>query len=692
MKKRLGIYNNNQVNKYGYRFTVECLEVGLAQTWEYGTPMFISHDYHRPLGWSKPLGLQVMPTQVALLGVSYFPENNKEQDFINSSSVGYLSNKLFNVDEVDKQMFRSKLGQHLSGNEVFIVRECISVIDDNIARKMLPKLFVGDEYDKRTLVPLKNLKQIAPGVFEVEGFAVFAHRYFRRSLSQINNLNDSFLSKLYELSKISELDVKIALDPNSLGLIESYHLPIELDYWWGPKFNESLLDIPSGVTHHEAPEQQKLFHGISGTEFWWHKQDGIQSLECEEIRDEPTLGIGKDEYGCRYVHSMINPDSGKPNHLDGAIRVYNEDKFLNRIEVDISSAGKDTKYLKLWRIDGDFEVSTWKELICDFYRDNHLPGEYLSGKDRNDFDATEIEQNEPNFLNSYLPPYLEPKEGLELFVSYHRKEYFPSIGPTSVMSLASYGNDKEVVKLIELTALDLIKLVQRELDHKVTIVGDITYVAYEDLDINFPRFLLKGNDAVDNANKVIECLQILIGKLLKSGADRVITFSIAIEYEAAIVQYSFVSNIVSLEQYMRDNFIQFPPKFEDIGSWCSHHHKLMNLQFKTSALLSGRKSLLEDTGYHMIKRTLVPMEMEYVDGNSFGLKIHESEQELLEAVDAGKITMAPAVLVKSTNCNTCGKDYLSCLCIHFVDDEQDKGAVMITDMEPLGFIWTRERA
>ena len=39
---------------------------------------------------------------------------------------------------------------------------------------------------------------------------------------------------------------------------------------------------------------------------------------------------------------MLNPVSGVPNHLDGAIRIYNDEQILERIDskTDISKCGK----------------------------------------------------------------------------------------------------------------------------------------------------------------------------------------------------------------------------------------------------------------------------------------------------------------------------------------------------------------
>lgn len=689
MREILGIYNTNQTNKYGYRFTTEALESGLSQAWNEGTPMFISHDYHRPLGWSKPLGLQIMPTQVALLGLSSFPENDSEQEAINLASQAYLADKLGNVEPKEKEELEYRLGEYFSGEEVFLVRECTSVVDENIARKALPDLFVGDETDKRCLVSLKDLNQIAPGVFEYEGVAVFAHRYFRRSLSQINNLNDTFLSKLYELKNHENLDLKIALDPHSIGLIKSYRSPIELEYWWGPKFNDSLMDIPSGVTRHESPERERFFHGISRTEFWWHKQDGIQSLECEEIRDIPTFGVSHEDYGCRYVHSMIDKKTEKPFHLDGAIRVYDEDSFIERLDVDISKAGKDTTYIKLWRIDGELDISTWKDLICHFYRDNHLPGEYLGGADALSRKAKVNEDFSEDIVKNYLAPYVSEEDGIEIFLSYHPKETYTFSEEINVVTYESVVSGEDRYKVIELSSLDFIKMLRCHFDRPIHIEEDVRFFAYEDLDINLPSIVLKGHDSVENGNNVLSVFKLFVKKVSDTNCDRMITFNVMIEYDECVAQFSFLSNAQSLKSYFEGHDLTFPDKFCTIGKWSSLQNDLLRGCFKESRLLPGGKSRLETSGTHRIKRSFVEPDMITIDGLNFGLRIHESCSDLIQAVAEEKITIAPASLINKTECISCEKEYLLCNCCALGEDQ---GGVKIIDFQPLGFTWARERA
>ena len=131
-----------------------------------------------------------------------------------------------------------------------------------------------------------------------------------------------------------------------------------------------------------------------------------ETFECEELCDKENVSFDDGQtmlWGCRYVHSMINLSTGLPTHLDGAIRLYNDEQILERIDskTDISKCGKNSEYIKLWRIDNDFSVAMWKELISSFYRENALIGEYFGGVDEK-FDQIRKESNEHNSVVTEL--------------------------------------------------------------------------------------------------------------------------------------------------------------------------------------------------------------------------------------------------------------------------------------------------
>ncbi|WP_460419221.1 hypothetical protein [Pseudomonas sp. microsymbiont 2] len=233
MRKQIRVLNNDLTNKYGYSFEVTALEQSLAQQWRSGAPSFISHDYHRPIAWTTPFALWLTPVETALLGKTWRAESNEDGQVIATMARRFIDEKVFAEKHEALQAFPEAVRRLVSDAGRVVNRECLSVVDSGIAKKLLPHLFVSSDLDKRSLVELKHLKVIAPGVYEVDGYVLFAHRFFRRSLSSINNLNQKLLGSLERLASRAGLEVKIALDPDSIGLAGSYRQPIELDFWWG---------------------------------------------------------------------------------------------------------------------------------------------------------------------------------------------------------------------------------------------------------------------------------------------------------------------------------------------------------------------------------------------------------------------------------------------------------------------------
>ncbi|MFW2055328.1 hypothetical protein [Acinetobacter haemolyticus] len=619
---------------------------------------------------------------VVFHGVSCFPENDAETKIIEDLSSQYLNDKLSQIDPDELKEFKSKLEKYLSGNEFFTRRESICVLDENIAKKVLPKYFQTDETDKRSLISVKELKQIAPGVYEIDGFAVFAHRYFRRSLSQFNNINDIFLKKLYDLTSLEGLDIKIALDPHSLGLLGTYKQPIELAYWWGPKFDESLTNIPLGVTQHKASKKDKFFSGIDSMDFWWHRQDNIQSLECEEIRDIATLGEGVDSYGCRYVHSMISDATLMPYHLDGAIRLYNEEKFIDRIGVDISKAGKDSRYIKLWRIDGEINISVWKELINDFFRDNYLVGEYFSGKNRDVDDVVEEKEDIP----IYLPASMSPKDGVQISISYSKSSDYNEYEKDIIISACDkWGDNIEKFPVIDFTSINLLKLIKSKLKISIHIESETKYFAFDDTDVNFPNIICLRTDSVKNANTILECFKEDILNLYLSANNRLIAASFSVQYEDIMVRFSFAGNIQALKVFFESESVIFPSNFDEVANWMENKHITLKKLF-TESNGDVFNKMLDFSGRFRIKREFLSSKhISLNSNNEIILKFHESEKYLVDMIQNHGMQAVKVIHVKSTECGNCNQEFMLCEC---VGNQKNDLIVKVNDGDLYGFVWT----
>ncbi|MCG9512773.1 hypothetical protein MCL32_14290 [Acinetobacter pittii] len=685
MRSHIQILNTDQINKYNYKFSLSTLESGLKQTWGIGTPSFISHDYHRPYAWCKTLGLWVMPHQAALIGKMLIPNKQEERELVNNLCLDFISRKIQDVPENEKADLLSKINKDFISEDAIVVqRECISILDKNIAKKMFPEIFLGNETDKHSLISLKELNPIAPGVFEHKGVAVFAHRFFRRSLSQFNNLNSPFLEKIQNLISKDELDLKIAIDPHSLGLIESYKSPIELDFWWGPKFNNNLNDIPLGVSLHKSNEKEEFFSGVSRTEFWWHRQDGIQSLECEEVRAKPSYGFSNERseelYGCRYVHSMINKE-GKAYHLDGAVRVYNEEQFINRLDVDITKAGKNTEYYKVWRIDGPIDISLWKSLISDFYKDNHLIGEYFLGEKR---EIQEIQEIQEENILSYLQQDFTEEDGIQAYLSYHElieKEVAENedifVCPVEFLNYSDGG-----LRFIDFYALDFLKILRSSTNFKLKLPQDTKYLAFEDYNINLPLVICKNGNHVENASKIFNSVKIFINSL-NNIENRIVTLAIGIEYEEVLAKFSLIFKPKSFLQYIQNNEITFPNCFDDIGEWIEEFQNLLSITFKDTKTSFSDSGYLSDIGQFTVNREYLPADMIVLE-KEFSLRIHESNVEIINLIQSGKMIAAPVFLIDEVECESCESNYLTCECNLIMTLKK------MNSYEPVSMFWSRK--
>ncbi|WP_146128123.1 hypothetical protein [Burkholderia gladioli] len=674
MKNISAVFNTDRINRYGYKFEIAALKSVLDQGW-LGSPSFISHDYHRLMGWSRALGLYIRPGEVRLMGNVTIPEGEEEYELVRALAEDYLQNRIMNVHSDERKKISELAGSHFSGNEIFMSRECSSVIDEGIAKRMFPDLFPTDEEDKRGLINIKRLNYIGPGVFEYAGCALFAHRFFRRSLSQINSLNQPFLRALFDLKDIGDLNVQIALDPNSIGLPETYKTQIELEYWWGPSFNEDLTSIPPGVTVHRASERLRLFHGIDQMEFWWHQQNEIQTLEAEEIICNETFGSKfnlanryEEAYGFRYVHSMIDAKTKLPYHLDGAIREYNVSEYIDRVDRIISNAGKVSRYVKLWRVDGPIKIDRWKELICHFYRDNKLAGEYLGGNDSKSVDNALIFDEKPasSVASSFellAPPVISDDFGLQAAITYHRKSEEACGDDCLIIAPGRILIAGESHLIIEYSSLDYIKMLNESIVGSIKICDKAKFVCYDDLDINFPIIYLSGDNVVLNANSVLRCLWVMCNEFVRRADRRFITINVSLALVDKVVKIGFAAFSDDLVRALPSG-IPMLQSVEAIDCWMALIHKSINQGDVDSHAAPPAGHLMQSSGDFYLARKFVPEQcsLEINDAGDGLLGLPDSDPRTTEMFNSKRWRLSPVRVIYKSLCKNCGAEYEKCAC------------------------------
>lgn len=403
-KRRLGIFNTDQVNRANMRVPASALMKAEESHLEYviktgrprGLPVNFQHDIHRLIGWSSTLGHLIDGSMVRVVGIIEEPESEVEWTQLRGDGERFWEDH----HTADAELLRMELAQRVApelldeASTVFLRIETYVAARKNLAANIYPELFsVSSEHvDKDGLTDyrhlIQNLKVVGPGIFLDEGrqLVLFAHRFFRRSLSHRNKLNEYFLTSFANAATNEKARVRLRLDPDLVGHPADLKELLEFEYWHGPLYSDDIKSIPSGVAVHKASDRTREFEGVDKTQIWWKSPEtrardeeakNFRTLEIEELMDWPAAGLVDGRYGCRYAHAEYSIDDKFITHFDGAIRAYTSELYLTRIDLNIDRAGKNSEYTKLFRFDGELAINSWKRLLSDYYRGNPLIPEYL---------------------------------------------------------------------------------------------------------------------------------------------------------------------------------------------------------------------------------------------------------------------------------------------------------------------------
>jgi len=404
MRCDLAVFNNDQVNldlmrcpaselmkaeEYHQR---ECQPRGLRP----GMPVNMQHDMHRLVGWTRPIGLYADSQMVRVMGLVEQPDSEQEKADLLARAEEYWRHHHYDGTALFRDDLVARAAPASLSDACFLYLEAAVVKRAGIAAELYPDLYApgGASVDRDGLTNYRRLldrvKELQPGVFHDSGrnLLLFAHSFFRRSLSHRNKLNSYFLqSFVAKANKNCNLEVRLRLDPDIVGHPDSLQDSIELEYWRGPMYSDDIASIPNGVTEHKADERSRKFEGIDRTHVWWKSPESRQvgggevveyrTFEVEELIENPSEGLGEHQFGCRYAHAEFSVAEAAITHFDGAIRAYLGERYLDRIELSIDRAGKQAAYTKLFRFDGALAIPHWKRLLSDYFRGNKLILEYL---------------------------------------------------------------------------------------------------------------------------------------------------------------------------------------------------------------------------------------------------------------------------------------------------------------------------
>lgn len=680
------VVNTTGLLRDGTRFTVGAL---VSTCWDNaleGVPQFIAHDQSRHIGWAYSKTIFFQPGLSRVRAIGHLASTDEESEVYKKALLRRRSNYL-NSNKTLIERLRILIAPHLQGHEKLVdFPNTVALVEVDLAKRVFPEIFENMQLDKDNLIPLNKLETFRPGVFRSGDLLLYAHPYFRRAQYRLNPLNSPFLTYLASLN--SNLRPRIALDPDMVGIIvDDRGIEMEHQYWWGPKFNDDLLSVPRGVTVHRADENEKLFFSIDKTEFRWgnpKEKGGI--FEVEELRLEPSPLERSDIYCCRYAHSIVN-DNNKIIHMDGAIRAYHISEMLERLDADISTAGRHTEYTKLWRIDGETDVVTWKRLLSDYFRDNHLVGEYLGGEE----ESESIELNkktELNIIEEYVPYTM--KQGMQIRVAMSFVPKYDADSASSNWSVipTSYLNTEgERIPIAEDIAFELSKAMER-VGGNLEIPDNISFINFKDGYINFPSIYHQGENLQESIQVTLSAIKLLVKLWNSQNRDMVISFSLRYPVADRDIWLSFMGHIQDIELWLLNASNHFPTDENECRSWGEELVNFLGNDEELFEDMPPMSSILAETGDLYIERIQLKTSYELlmVDTQmSLKIKASDLSESLLDAFNLGKIRLAPSQRILSSKCSICDSEYARCSHSKLLDG----GVVQnILEADNLLFFWT----
>lgn len=251
--------------------------------------------------------------------------------------------------------------------------------------------------DKENLVGVNLLESefqkrpFASGYYYADKYMVMAHPYFRRGYHECNNFAPRFMDVFWNYNQ-TDIQKYIAIDPDRVRINVDNTLYMELDTWYGAKFQRTIKDIDDGIVKLRPPldltpfEIEFLFGDVYALDMKWSSKNGIKTFQAEEFKSERCrISInGREFFPSKYLHAEFDMNKNRFKHFDGAIHFYTSDEYYQRRDSDFNYNNKNnaklkTSSTKLFKVNGAIGIADWMELTSQYLTKNPLVFEYFEG-------------------------------------------------------------------------------------------------------------------------------------------------------------------------------------------------------------------------------------------------------------------------------------------------------------------------
>ncbi|MBN8837687.1 MAG: hypothetical protein J0I09_10525 [Sphingobacteriia bacterium] len=186
------------------------------------------------------------------------------------------------------------------------------------------------------------------------------------SLSPSTNASNSsywISSVISNLIEERGLNFKIRLDPFVEKHCSDYSPMFYKMTIYGRKLDwNRLKNIQED--EHGRWMNENFISGTEWTDFVWRPEKNELHFTCEELPKIEDLKIR----GSRYFHAIFDKVTGLIKHCDGAIRIYSNEEFNNRLKFHVRNAEvrKIGKRVKIFQLDDFIDQSTFGLIVTNF--------------------------------------------------------------------------------------------------------------------------------------------------------------------------------------------------------------------------------------------------------------------------------------------------------------------------------------
>ncbi len=690
MDQELISLNSDTVNRQNVVFLTSSLIDVVKNTFNTGIPKLIGHDIHRPVGFTFPFAVYMEPHISRMLGIGITPTNQAEQNHINLRHQQHILKKYQTGFKPYEANFLNIVGSHITDKHSRIVAGCAAIYDKDIALKLFPKLF--NLKDSAGLISLSDILEDffyqGQGVFKSKNsdLAIYADKSFRRRQSVHNNFHFYFLNELLIISKQSDLSVKICIDEDLIGYGPSYHDSMELEYHWGPKFNDDISSIKMGLTRHECDDFERAYYGLSRTEFYWKADGSERTFELEEVRDQTAPQEGEETYNCRYVHSIYDTSKKTFFHFDGAIRSYGFEQMSERIDKDFLAYGRKANYKKLFRIDGPLALEKWKLLILHYMQGNPLIYEYFGLGE--EYQSYKIQHKPTEDTRKVLPFEIDKSAGVRLLISYHNPQEEIQQG-RFIETYNSMSTKTESFNCVEHPVYELKKALMN-LGADLEIAADVMILKIDDRYINIPTIIHSGPEAEQLLQVTIQAYTDLFKGMVGKGIDKDVAFTLGIVLDMQLLKISVYGNVQSILAWVKKN-LPFPTNDKQFSKWINTQRKYLEAFQETSDNPSIASLVQFDGALHVPREHVsLPYDFSITDrGLNYSLEISEEENDIYGSIETRRIRPFPLIWVKQMIWSDTSEDYFTSTRSKWRDSKPNDAHVVISKWEPLGLYWSK---